>query len=132
MSEARTGTPIADVGVVMVTVSDQDRAIEFYCDQLGFEKLSDTPYGEGDRWIEVAPSGARTPVALVLPTEGGSPGGPSAFAFHTEDAEAARARLQEEGIDVDDRLLDVRAPAPPMFFFRDPDGNVLLVVQRDG
>ena len=131
MAETKTGAPIKDVGVVMITVSDQDQAIEFYCEKLGFEKLSDTPYGEGDRWVEVAPPGARTPVALVPPMEGGSAGGPTAFAFDTDDAEATRARLKEAGIDVDDRLLDVADPAPPMFFFRDEDGNQLLVVQRN-
>ena len=40
---------------MIVPVSDQDRAIEFYTETLGFELRGDTPYGENDRWVEVAP-----------------------------------------------------------------------------
>jgi catechol 2,3-dioxygenase-like lactoylglutathione lyase family enzyme len=81
--------------------------------------------------VEVAPPGAGTPVALVPPMEGDSAGGSTSFAFDTDDAEAAHARLKAAGLDVDDRLLEVGDPAPPMFFFRDEDGNQLLVVQRN-
>ena len=45
-------------GTVIVPVSDQDRAIEFYVETLGFEKRADIPFGGGERWVEVAPAGA--------------------------------------------------------------------------
>ena len=48
-------TRISQVGTVFVPVADQDRALEFYLGKLGFETRTDTAYGEGDRWIEVAP-----------------------------------------------------------------------------
>ena len=70
MSEAGTRTRITEVGRVIVPVSDQDRAIDFYVGQLGFEKRADTPYGDGARWIELAPPGGSTAIAVVLPREG--------------------------------------------------------------
>ena len=58
MSEASTKTHITQLGTVMVPVSDQDRALEFYVEKLGFETRADIPFGEGERWVEVAPKGA--------------------------------------------------------------------------
>ena len=48
------GTLINQVGVVFVPVADQDRALGFYLDTLGFEKRADFTYGEDSRWMEVA------------------------------------------------------------------------------
>jgi catechol 2,3-dioxygenase-like lactoylglutathione lyase family enzyme len=48
-------------------VSDQDRAIDFYVDKLGFEKRADIPFGNGYRWVEVAPGDAETTIALARP-----------------------------------------------------------------
>ena len=70
MAETETRTQIIQVGTVMVPVSNQDRALEFFLDKLGFEKRTDTPYGDGERWVEVAPPGAATTIALVPPREG--------------------------------------------------------------
>ena len=67
MSETQSRPRITQVGTVIVPVSDQDRAIEFYTQTLGFELRTDTPYGDGDRWVDVAPSGADTTIALVPP-----------------------------------------------------------------
>jgi catechol 2,3-dioxygenase-like lactoylglutathione lyase family enzyme len=114
-------TRITGVGTVGVPVTDQDRALEFYVDKLGFEKRRDMPFGAG-RWIEVAPPGSPTTIAL-LPT--GVPGG---IRLATGDADADHADLRERGVDVDPevmRLLD----APPMFGLRDPDGNSLILVE---
>ncbi len=61
---------ITDVRTVGVPVSDQDRAIDFYVGTLGFEKRLDVDMGGGRRWIEVAPSGAATSIALVTAHEG--------------------------------------------------------------
>ena len=68
MSE--TTTNITRVGTVVVPVSDQDRALEFYVGKLGFETRIDGPFGEGQRWIEVAPPGATTTIALVSSQDG--------------------------------------------------------------
>jgi catechol 2,3-dioxygenase-like lactoylglutathione lyase family enzyme len=119
---------IKEVGRVMVPVSDQDRAIEFYVDKLGFEKRADTPYGDGDRWVEVAPPGSAAALALVHPREGESAGGDSRIALSTDDVDSVHAGLKDSGVDVDD-VMRMGDPVPPMFFFRDQDGNSLLIVQ---
>jgi catechol 2,3-dioxygenase-like lactoylglutathione lyase family enzyme len=131
MAETGTTTRITQVGTVMVPVSDQDRALEFYVDALGFEKRIDTPYGDGDRWVEVAPPGAATTVALVPPREGESAGIQTRTGFTTDDVDADHETLHSRGVDVDEAVMRMGDPVPPMFFFRDPDGNNFLIVQRD-
>jgi catechol 2,3-dioxygenase-like lactoylglutathione lyase family enzyme len=121
-------TGIKELGRVMVPVSDQDRAIDFYVDKLGFEKRADTPYGDGDRWVEVAPPGSAAALALVHPREGESAGGDSRIALSTDDVDSVHATLKDGGVDVDD-VMRMGDPVPPMFFFRDQDGNSLLIVQ---
>jgi catechol 2,3-dioxygenase-like lactoylglutathione lyase family enzyme len=119
---------IKEVGRVMVPVSDQDRAIEFYVEKLGFEKRADTPYGDGDRWVEVAPPGSAAALALVKPREGDSAGGDSRVALSTDDVDSVHASLKDRGVDVDD-VMRMGDPVPPMFFFRDQDGNSMLIVE---
>jgi catechol 2,3-dioxygenase-like lactoylglutathione lyase family enzyme len=131
MAETETSTRITQVGTVMVPVSDQDRALEFYLDKLGFEKRTDTPYGEGERWVEVAPPGAPTTIALVPPREGDPTGIETRVGFTTEDIEADHADLRARGVDADEAVMRMGDPVPPMFFFRDADGNNFLMVQRD-
>ena len=75
MPETGAATRITQVGTVIVTVSDQDQAVEFFTEKLGFEKRSDSAYGDGQRWVDVAPSGASTTIAVVPPMGEGSPGG---------------------------------------------------------
>ena len=128
MTETTTGTQITQVGTVIVPVSDQDRALEFYVDTLGFEKRSDTPFGRGDRWVEVGPPGAATTVALIPPREGEPTGIDTHVAFSTKDIDADHASLKARGVDVDEDVMRMGDPVPPMFFFRDADGNTLLVV----
>jgi len=125
-----TGINVAQVATVMVPVADQDKAIEFYVEKLGFEKRTDVPFGDGNRWVEVAPVGAATTVALVQPMEGQETGIESRVAFESTDIEADHAALRERGVDVDAEVMRMGGPVPPMFFFRDQDGNRLLIVER--
>jgi predicted enzyme related to lactoylglutathione lyase len=129
MSDTSTATRISQVGTVIVPVSDQDRAIAFFEQSLGFEKRADIPFGNGDRWVEVAPAGAATSIALVPPREGESPGIPMRTAFSTADADADHASLKAKGVDVDEEVMRMGGPVPPMFFFRDPDNNSFMVVE---
>jgi catechol 2,3-dioxygenase-like lactoylglutathione lyase family enzyme len=124
-------THITEVGTVIVPVSDQDRALEFYTNKLGFEIRGDTPYGDGERWLEVAPPGATTTIAIVLPREGDSAGIETRIGLTTQDIDADHADLRGRGVDVDDEVMRMGDPVPPMFFLRDPDGNRYLVVERD-
>lgn len=67
-------TTLSNIGVVMFTVADQDAALAFYTEKLGFEVRGDGRFGEkGEmRWLEVAPPGSRARLALNPPM-GGSP-----------------------------------------------------------
>ncbi len=137
-------TRITQIATVFVPVADQDRALEFYVEKLGFEKRADFAYGEGSRWIEVAPPGAANALALVGPTEGEpAVGDVTRCALVTEDIEADHATLRANGVDVDAEIartgtpraglssLDatIEDPEPPQFSFRDIDRNRFLVVQ---
>jgi catechol 2,3-dioxygenase-like lactoylglutathione lyase family enzyme len=114
---------ITEIGTVILPVSDQDRAIEFYVGTLGFEVRLDAPFG-GGRWVEVAPPGAATTLALV-PTGGGTE-----VSFTTADADADHAALRERGVDADAAVMRMGEQVPPMFTFRDPDGNRFRMVER--
>jgi catechol 2,3-dioxygenase-like lactoylglutathione lyase family enzyme len=123
------GTRIAEVRTVSIPISDVDRARDFYTTTLGFEVRLDVPYGDGRRWLEVAAPGAATTIALAPAGPGQAPGIDTGIRFMTADVEADHADLRARGVDVDPEIL--RWPgSPPMFQMRDPDGNLLRVVQR--
>ena len=123
-------TQIKEIGTVIVPVTDQDRSLEFFTEKLGFETRTDVPYGESDRWLEVAPPGGQTSVAIVPPREGDPVGIETRIGFSTDDVDADHAELRDRGVDVDDEVMRMGEDVPPMFFFRDPDGNRYLIVQR--
>jgi predicted enzyme related to lactoylglutathione lyase len=122
-------TTISNIGVAMFTVADQDAALGFYTEKLGFEVRSDARFGENGemRWLEVAPPGSTARLALNPPMVG-QPGG-SSIGVETPDVLGEHARLVAiGGIDVDPEPM--RTPgAPLMFMLRDPDGNHVVVVE---
>ena len=124
-----TQTRLNKIGVVVVPVSDQDRAIEFYVDTLGFEKRADVPFGNGYRWVEVAPPGADTAIAIVPPPPGKPTGNvETGIGLQTEDIDSVHEDLRSKGVDVDPEVSRMGDPVPPLFWFRDPDGNTLMIV----
>jgi lactoylglutathione lyase len=129
-SSTQTPTTLSNIGVVMFAVADQDAALAFYTEKLGFEVRGDARFGEHDemRWLEVAPPGSRARLALNLPM-GGEPGGGS-IGVETADVLGEHARLSAiGGIDIDPEPM--RTPgAPLLFMLRDPDGNVIVVVEE--
>ena len=125
-----TKTRIAKVGVVIIPVADEDRAIEFYVDKLGFEKRADVPFGGDYRWVEVAPAGGEARIAIVPPPPGKPTGGmETGIGLETADVDGFHAHLKAAGVDVDDEVSRYGGPVPPMFWLRDPDGNSLIIVQ---
>jgi catechol 2,3-dioxygenase-like lactoylglutathione lyase family enzyme len=124
-----TKTRVDKVATVIVPVADQDRVIEFYVEKLGFEKRVDIPFGNGYRWVEVAPAGAETTVALAPPPEGKPTGNrETGISLHTDDIDAFHADLKANGVDVDAEVSRMGDPVPPLFWLRDPEGNTLMVV----
>ena len=130
MSSLASKLNLSKVGRICVTVADTDRAIDFYVDTLGFEKVVDVPMGEAMRWVEVALPGAETTIALAPPPEGQpAGGGQTGICLDTSDVDADHAALKAAGVDVDEQVTRWGGPVPPMFWLRDPDGNALIIVQ---
>ena len=130
MSKQASKLNLTQVGRVCVTVADTDRAIDFYVDALGFEKVVDVPMGEAGRWVEVALPEAPTTIALAPPPPGQQVGGSqTGIILDTSDVDADHAALKAAGVDVDEQVSRWGDPVPPMFWLRDPDGNSLCIVQ---
>jgi catechol 2,3-dioxygenase-like lactoylglutathione lyase family enzyme len=128
MTAATSPTTVTNIGVTMFTVADQDAAVAFYTEKLGFEVRGDTRFGENGeyRWVEVAPPGSTARLALNPPM-GGQPGG-GGIGVETADIRAEHARLSAiDGVDVDP-IMDAPG-APTLFMMRDLDGNNIAVVE---
>jgi predicted enzyme related to lactoylglutathione lyase len=125
-----TTSRISTINLVMIPSSDQDRSIEFY-ESLGFEKRTDVPFGGDYRWVEVYPPSGTTGIALAPPREGDPSGVQTGISLATDDVDATHADLKASGVDVDAEVMRMGDPVPPMFWFRDPDGNTLLIVEQD-
>jgi catechol 2,3-dioxygenase-like lactoylglutathione lyase family enzyme len=121
---------ITKLGRVIIPVSDQDAAIAFYTEKLGFSVTADIPYGNGDRWIEVAPPDGGAAIALSTPMGGFQAGRETGIALETSDARAAHEELKGRGIDVDAELMGGDGTVPLLFGFRDGDGNGLMIVEQ--
>jgi lactoylglutathione lyase len=133
MSEQQTtATTVTNIGVAMFSVADQDAAIAFYTEKLGFELRGDTRFGEqGEmRWVEVAPPGSTARLALNPPMGGAAGGG--SIGVETTDVVAEHRRLSAlGGIDLDPEPMSSPG-APLLFMLRDPDGNHIAVVEVPG
>src|SRR4051812_21547184 len=130
MSKLASKLNVTQVGRVCVTVADTDRAVDFYVDTLGFEKVVHVPMGPDMRGVEVAVKGTPTTIALAPPPEGTKAGGAqTGIILDSSHADADHAALKAAGVDVDDSVARYGGPVPPMFWFRDPDGNSLMIVQ---
>ena len=119
-------THITGIRTVSIPVDDQDAALRFYTETLGFTVLRDNPTPNGGRWIELAPGGDNAVVTLE-PAAPGLTRGAIGIRFTTDDAEAAHAALAAAGVDADEILRWPGVPA--MFAFRDPDGNTFSITE---
>lgn len=120
----------ASLATAMFDVADQDAALAFYTERLGWEVRADVRFGpDGEhRWLEVAPPGSVARLALNPPM-GGSPGG-SAVGVEVADVLAEHARLSAAG-GLDLEPAPVQVPGAPLLFsLRDPDGNTVWIVAR--
>ena len=86
-------TAIDDVRTIAVTVADQDSALAFYVDVLGFEKRLDASISPTMRWIEVAPPGARTSIALTAAETGATGDTDTGIRFSVPDAAGEHASM---------------------------------------
>ncbi len=123
-------TTIADVRTIGIIVADQDDALAFYTDTLGFEMRLDAPISETVRWIEVAPPGAATSIVLNASEGATGVGVDTGIRFTVPDAEAEHAAMRKRGMNVGELLR--WEGVPPMYSFDDPDGNRFYIVEETG
>jgi catechol 2,3-dioxygenase-like lactoylglutathione lyase family enzyme len=125
-----TSTKVEKVASVIIPVADVDGQIAFYTEKLGFEKRLDLPFGGEYRWVEVGPAGAETTIALAPPPPDKPQTGnrETGISLYTTDIDGYHSQLKAAGVDVDAEISRMGDPVPPMFWLRDPEGNVLLVV----
>jgi catechol 2,3-dioxygenase-like lactoylglutathione lyase family enzyme len=126
-----TATRIRQISLVCVPTPEQDQAIEFY-ESLGFQKRTDTSFGDGVyRWVEVYPPEGATGIALAPPRPGEEVAPvQTGITLTTDDIDATHAELRSLGVDVDAEVSRMGDPVPPMFWFRDPTGHTLMVVEQ--
>lgn len=129
---------LTGVGTITVYVTDQDKALEFYTNRLGFEKRADNRMGPGQRWIEVAPPGARTRILLYKPTQE-APGAasyedavsrigkPTPMVLETDDIEKTFLELKANGVTIAEEPK--KQPYGWWGVFADQDGNTYGVHQ---
>jgi catechol 2,3-dioxygenase-like lactoylglutathione lyase family enzyme len=124
--------------VVIVPVSDVDRAKSFYADRLGFNVDHDVTISEGNRIVQLTPPGSGCSIVIgegVLPPM--PPGSLKGLQLVVNDIHKAHAELAERGVDVSDVQVIGENPRPvpdPLdnvgfVFFSDPDGNGWTVQQ---
>lgn len=125
-----TATGIRRMSLVCIPTEDQDKAIAFY-ESIGFEKRTDTLFGGDYRWVEVYLPGSDTGIALAPPPPGkGAEATETGITLTTADIDATHAEFSALGADVDAEIMRMGDPVPPMFWFRDPSGHSLIVVEE--
>lgn len=130
--------------LIVVPVSDVDRAKAFYIDQVGFQLLVDTSAGPDFRVVQLVPPGSACAIAIGTGIGSMAPGSLHGLHLVVSDIEAARDELVGRGTEVGDifhfgatgqtpGVDPERRPYATFMPFQDPDGNTWLVqeVTRD-
>lgn len=109
--------------VVVIPVSDLDRAKHFYSEQLGFTVDHDTTFNEDTRVMQLTPPGSGCSIVLGKGIVKGEPGSLKGVQLVVSDLEKARAQLVERGVEVGEIVRMNEADGGSFIFFDDPDGN---------
>lgn len=117
---------ITQLKFVGIPTSDQQRALRFYTEQLGFEIATDQAFDAKQRWIELRIANSATRVVLFTPE--GQEGRIGTFfngAFACDDVAATYRQLQGRGVDFVSEPQ--RQPWGTFAIFKDPDGNQFVL-----
>jgi catechol 2,3-dioxygenase-like lactoylglutathione lyase family enzyme len=112
--------------LVVVPVSDVERAKAFYQDQLGFNADHDHVVSDDLRFVQLTPPGSGCSIALGKGLTDTAPGSLKGVQLVVDDIEVAHNQLRERGVAVSD-VKDF--PWGRFVFFNDPDGNAWSVQQ---
>ena len=124
--------------VVVVPVSDVDRAKAFYADKVGFAVDVDQQFGASFRVVQLTPRGSGCSITIGTGLSSATPGSVQGLQLCVADIDAARAELVGRGMDVtpvrhmqDGEWQDGKGgPWNSFFFFSDPDGNGWAVQEK--
>jgi catechol 2,3-dioxygenase-like lactoylglutathione lyase family enzyme len=119
--------PVSHLRLVSIPVTDVDRAKAFYVDRLGFEERWDGPFGDGMRWVELAPPGSQASVALVTWFDSMPAGSLTGLVLDTADVRATCDELRARGVEFAGEVRD--EPWGSSASFTDPDGNGWVLMQ---
>ena len=120
---------IRNIKFVTIPVSDQDKALQFFTEKLGFKVSTDQPFNDKQRWIELMIPGAETGLVLFTP-EGHEDriGSFQPLSFTSDDAFATAKTMKERGVEfVSDPKKE---PWGTSAIFKDPDGNQYVLSSR--
>ena len=113
-----------------IPVTDQDRALKFYVEKLGFIVEMDTPLGDGQRWIKLAtPEGKTRVVLFTFPEQTDRIGTASNIVFATKDVQKTYEHLHQKGVSFVSQ--PVVEPWGTYAQFKDPDGNLFILSSED-
>lgn len=124
--------------LVVIPVSDVDRAKHFYSEQLGFTVDHDSRISDEMRVVQLTPPGSGCSIAIGTGIVATPPGSAQGMQLVVQDIDAARAHLVERGVDVSEIQHYEGASRVPgrggrwnsFVFFEDPDGNAWAVQER--
>jgi catechol 2,3-dioxygenase-like lactoylglutathione lyase family enzyme len=109
--------------VIVVPVSDLDRAKHFYSEQLGFTVDHDTSFDENTRIMQLTPPGSGCSIVMGRGIVKGEPGALKGVQLVVSDLEKARAQLVDRGVEVSEIVRMNDKDGGSFVFFDDPDGN---------
>lgn len=119
---------IRGIKFASIPVNDQDRALAFYTEKLGFRLKTDQPFDDKQRWLELGISGAETGIVLFRFDNGVEPGKQMNLSFWTDDVEATARELKSKGVEfvMEPKKADWGTAA----IFKDPDGNSFVLSSK--
>jgi catechol 2,3-dioxygenase-like lactoylglutathione lyase family enzyme len=119
---------IRGVKFASIPVTDQDRALAFYTEKLGFRLLTDQPFGERQRWVELGISGTEARLVLFRFDNGIQPGIKMNITFWTDDVERTVRKLESKGVEF--VMKPQKADWGTAAIFKDVDGNTFVLSSR--
>lgn len=119
---------IVGVKFVSIPTRDQDRALAFYTETLGFKLVTDQPFDDAQRWIELRIGTSDTRVVLFTTPEGPHPGDPFAGALACDNVRRTYGELRARGVEFEGEPED--QPWGTFAVMKDPDGNRFVLSSR--
>lgn len=116
---------VTHIQLISLAVADQDRALRFYVDVLGFEVVRDNHMGPAQRWVQIAPPGAQTSITLVTWFPTMPAGSTKGTVLESDDLDADVAALTAKGLTIEGGIQS--QPWGRYVTFDDPDGNGIVL-----